>query len=143
MFFGTYTPRLDDKGRLFLPAKFRERLAAGLVLTKGQERCVYVWTVQSFEDFTERVRNTPFTNKGTRDFLRVLFSGAADETPDKQGRITVPGTLRDYARLERECVVVGAMDRVEIWDAGRWERYSEEQEEPFAQMSEEVMPGLF
>lgn len=143
MFFGTYTPRLDDKGRLFLPAKFRERLAPGLVLTKGQERCVYVWTQQSFEDFTERVRNTPFTNKGTRDFLRVLFSGASDEVPDKQGRVSVPTTLRDYARLERECVVVGAMDRVEIWDADRWQRYSEEQEEPFAQMSEEVMPGLF
>lgn len=143
MFFGTYTPRLDDKGRLFLPAKFRERLAEGLVLTKGQERCVYVWTTQSFEEFTERVRSTPFTNKSTRDFLRVLFSGASDEIPDKQGRITVPPTLREYARLDRECVVVGAMDRVEIWDAERWERYSEEQEEPFSQMSEEVMPGLF
>lgn len=143
MFFGTYTPRLDDKGRLFLPAKFRERLAEGLVLTKGQERCVYVWTMQRFEEFTERVRDTPFTNKATRDFLRVLFSGAADEVPDKQGRVTVPPTLRDYARLERECVAVGAMDRVEIWDAERWARYSEEQEEPFAQMSEEVMPGIF
>ncbi|MBA2418692.1 MAG: division/cell wall cluster transcriptional repressor MraZ [Nocardioidaceae bacterium] len=143
MFFGTYTPRLDDKGRLFLPAKFRERLAAGLVMTKGQERCVYVWSQQSFEELTERVRNTPFTNKGGRDFLRMLFSGAADETPDKQGRVTVPPLLRDYARLQRDCVVVGAMDRVEIWDAERWARYAEEQEEPFAQMSDEVMPGIF
>ncbi len=143
MFFGTYTPRLDDKGRLFLPAKFRERLAAGLVMTKGQERCVYVWSQQSFEELTERVRNTPYTNKGGRDFLRMLFSGAADETPDKQGRVTVPPLLRDYARLQRDCVVVGAMDRVEIWDAERWARYAEEQEEPFAQMSDEVMPGIF
>jgi MraZ protein len=112
------------------------------VLTKGQDRCIYVWPRASFEEFSDRISKTPFTNKSTRDFIRVLFSGASDEVPDKQGRITVPPMLREYARLDRDCVVVGAMERVEIWDADRWSEYSDEQEESFATLSEEVIEGL-
>ena len=143
MFLGTHTPRLDDKGRLFLPAKFRDDLQGGLVITKGQDRCLYVWSRADFEALTERVRQAPFTNKASRDFLRVLFSGASDELPDKQGRITIPPVLREYARLQRDCVVIGAMDRVEIWDAEAWASYSAEHEESFASMSEEVIDGVF
>lgn len=142
-FFGTYTPRLDDKSRLFLPAKFRPRLEHGIVLTRGQEKCIYGWTPESFNAFTDRVRNTPFTNKEARNFLRMLFSGAADEKPDKQGRISVPPVLREWASLDKDCVVVGAMDRIEIWDAGRWTEFSDAQEETYSDMSEEVMPGIF
>jgi MraZ protein len=143
MFLGTHTPRLDDKGRLFLPAKFRDDLQGGLVITKGQDRCLYVWSRADFEALTERVRQAPFTNKASRDFLRVLFSGASDELPDKQGRITIPPVLRQYARLQRDCVVIGAMDRVEVWDAEAWATYSAEHEESFASMSEEVIDGVF
>ncbi len=142
MFLGTHTPRLDDKGRLFLPARFRDELQGGLVITKGQDRCLYVWTRSGFEELTSRVRGTSFTDKRSRDFLRILFSGASDETPDKQGRITIPPVLREYARLGRDCVVIGAMDRVEIWDAGSWQGYADQQEDAFSQMSEEVMPGI-
>jgi MraZ protein len=143
MFLGTHTPRLDDKGRLFLPAKFRDDLQGGLVITKGQDRCLYVWSRADFEALTERVRQAPFTNKSSRDFLRVLFSGASDEIPDKQGRITIPPVLREYARLQRDCVVIGAMDRVEVWDTEAWAAYSAEHEENFASMSEEVIDGVF
>lgn len=143
MFLGTHTPRLDDKGRLFLPAKFRDDLQGGLVITKGQDRCLFVWSRGDFEALTERVRQAPFTNKASRDFLRVLFSGASDEIPDKQGRITIPPVLRQYARLRRDCVVIGAMDRVEIWDSEAWASYSAEHEESFASMSEEVIDGVF
>ena len=143
MFLGTHTPRLDDKGRLFLPAKFRDDLQGGLVITKGQDRCLFVWSRGDFEALTERVRQAPFTNKSSRDFLRVLFSGASDEIPDKQGRITIPPVLREYARLRRDCVVIGAMDRVEIWDSEAWASYSAEHEESFASMSEEVIDGVF
>lgn len=143
MFLGTHTPRLDDKGRLFLPAKFRDDLQGGLVVTKGQDRCLYVWSRGDFEALTDRVRQAPFTNKASRDFLRVLFSGASDEIPDKQGRVTIPPVLREYARLQRDCVVIGAMDRVEIWDAEAWAAYSAEHEESFASMSEEVIDGVF
>ncbi|MFY0405821.1 division/cell wall cluster transcriptional repressor MraZ [Solicola sp. PLA-1-18] len=143
MFVGTYTPRLDDKGRLFLPAKFREQLAEGLVLTKGGERCVFVWTAHDFGELTARMQNASFTDKKVRDFSRSFFAGASDEVPDKQGRVTVPPLLREYARLERDCVVLGTMNRLEIWDAARWAAYSADQEEAFSQMSEDVMPGIF
>ena len=142
MFFGTYTPRLDEKGRLFLPAKFRDELAEGLVVTRGQERCLYVWSMAEFGKLTERMRDTPVTNKANRDYVRMFFAGASDETPDKQGRITVPPMLRDYASLRRDCVVIGAMNRIEIWDATAWQHYSQEQEQAFADLSEEAFPGI-
>ena len=142
-FFGTYTPKLDDKARLFLPAKFRPRLEDGVVLTRGQDNCIYGWTPESFDVFTDRVRDTPFTNRQVRNFVRMLFSGASSETPDRQGRISIPAVLREWARLERDVVVVGAMDRIEIWDATRWQEFSDANEEPFSEMSDEVMPGIF
>jgi|SRR5690606_35738298 len=142
MFLGTHTPRLDEKGRLFLPAKFRDELSEGLVLTRGQERCLYVWPTSEFARMTEQLRQAPVTNKAARDYLRMLFAGASDEKPDKQGRITIPQMLRDYAGLDKDCVVIGAMNRVEIWDAQAWQRYSSEQEQAFAELSEEVLPGV-
>ncbi|HZC27411.1 MAG TPA: division/cell wall cluster transcriptional repressor MraZ [Actinopolymorphaceae bacterium] len=143
MFLGTHTPRLDEKGRLFLPAKFRDELAEGLVVTRGQERCLYVWPTPEFARLTEQMREAPVTNKAARDYLRMLFAGASDETPDKQGRITIPPMLRDYAGLTRDCVVIGAMNRMEIWDAEAWTRYAGAQEQAFSDLSEEVLPGIF
>ncbi len=141
MFLGTHTPRLDEKGRLFLPAKFREELAEGLVVTRGQERCLYVWPTAEFNTFTEQLRKAPVTNKRARDFMRMLSAGASAEMADRQGRVTLPQLLRDYAGLERDCVVIGAFNRVEIWDAESWSSYSNEQEPAFADWSEEVLPG--
>ena len=143
MFLGTYSPRLDDKGRLFLPAKFRDELAEGLVITKGQERCLYVFSAPEFARLTERLREAPLTAKGARDYSRVFFASAHDETPDKQGRVTVPPPLRDYAGLERDCAVIGANTRVEIWAADAWSDYLAASEEQFSSLSEEVLPGIF
>jgi MraZ protein len=142
MFLGTYAPRLDDKSRLVLPAKFREQLAEGLVITKGQERCLYVWPLAEFQSVTEQLRQAPLTSKSARDYMRVLFAGAHDEVPDKQGRVTVPPPLRDYAGLSRDCAVIGANTRVEVWDATAWEQYLAAQEDAFSALSQEVPPGL-
>ena len=142
MFLGTHTPRLDDKGRLFLPAKYREELSAGLVLTKGQERCLYVFPETEFARITEALRSAPVTAKAVRDYSRVFFASASDEIPDKQGRITIPPGLRDYATLQRDCVVIGANTRLEIWDAEAWEAYLAQQEDAFSDASEEVLPGI-
>ncbi len=142
MFFGTYTPKLDDKGRLFLPAKFRDELAEGLVVTRGQERCLTIWSLPDFAGLTDRLREAPVTNKGTRDYVRMLFAAASQEVPDKQGRITIPTVLREYASLGREVMVIGAMNRVEIWDPTSWQEYSEEQEQKFSELSDEVFPGI-
>ena len=143
MFLGTHTPRLDEKGRIFLPAKFRDELSEGLVVTRGQERCLNVWSESEFVSFTERFKALPVANKAGRDYVRMLFAGASNETPDKQGRVTIPPMLRDYASLDRDCVVIGAMNRVEIWNTENWNRYSAEQEQAFADLSEEVLPGIF
>ncbi|KAE8763312.1 division/cell wall cluster transcriptional repressor MraZ [Georgenia thermotolerans] len=143
MFLGTYEPRLDDKGRLILPAKFREQLAPGLVLTRGQERCLYAFPAAEFENMHDRLRQAPVTSKQARDYLRVFLSGASDEVPDKQGRVTIPANLRQYAGLDRDLAVIGAGARIEIWDAIAWQTYLAEQEEAFAETAEEVVPGLF
>jgi MraZ protein len=142
MFLGTYAPRLDDKSRLVLPAKFREQFAEGLVITKGQERCLCVWPLEGFRSLTEDLRKAPLTSKGARDYTRVLFAGAQDEVPDRQGRVTIPPHLRDYAGLRRECAVIGANTRVEVWDGATWERYLAAQEDAFSALSQEVPPGL-
>ena len=142
VFLGTYHPRLDDKGRLILPAKFRDQLAGGLVLTKGQERCLYVFPEVEFQRITEALRDAPVTAKAVRDYSRVFFASASDEVPDKQGRITIPTGLRNYAGLNRDCAVIGANTRLEIWDAEAWEGYLERQEPAFSELSEEVLPGV-
>jgi MraZ protein len=143
MFLGTHSPKLDDKGRIILPAKFRDELASGLVLTRGQEHCVYVFSQREFEALHEKIRQAPVTSKQARDYLRVFLSGASAEVPDKQNRVTIPQTLRSYAGLDRDLVVIGAGSRAEIWDAQAWETYLAEQEATFATTEEEVIPGLF
>jgi MraZ protein len=143
MFLGTYAPKLDDKGRIILPAKFRDELASGVVLTRGQEHCVYVFSQREFEALHEKIRQAPVTSKQARDYLRVFLSGASAETPDKQNRVTIPGTLRGYAGLDHDLTVIGAGSRAEIWDSAAWETYLTEQEATFANTTEEVIPGLF
>jgi transcriptional regulator MraZ len=143
MFLGTHTPRLDDKGRLILPAKFREQLEEGVVVTRGQERCLYVFPVEEFGRLAEQLRQAPVTSKQARDYLRVFLSGASDEAVDKQGRVTIPTQLRTYAGLDRDVAVIGAGQRIEIWDLTAWETYLDEQEQVFAEQAEEVIPGLF
>lgn len=143
MFLGTHSPRLDDKGRLILPAKFRDELAEGLVITKGQERCLFVFPMGEFTRIAEQLREAPMTHKAARAYSRVFFASASDEVPDKQGRITIPPHLRTYAGLTRDCVVIGASTRVEIWDSRAWDTYLAESEDSFADIEEEVLPGIF
>lgn len=143
MFLGTYTPRLDDKGRLILPAKFRDQLEDGVVVTRGQEHCLYVFPGAAFQRIAGQLQQAPVTSKQARDYLRVFLSGASDEAMDRQGRITLPATLRTYAGLDRDCAVIGAGERVEIWDATAWQTYLAEQESSFADRADEVVPGVF
>ena len=141
MFLGTYTPRLDEKGRFFLPAKFRDELAEGLVIAKGQEHCLAIYTPQGFQQEAAKAMTGPSTLRGIRDFQRMYASGASEETPDKQGRLTVPPMLRQYAGLDKEIAVIGAFNRIEVWDLAAWEAYQAAQEEEFAQLDGEIVPG--
>jgi MraZ protein len=143
MFLGTHNPKLDDKGRVILPARFRHELAEGLVVTRGQENCLYVFSASEFEELHERIRQAPVTSKVARDFLRVFLSGASAETPDSQNRITLPVNLRSYAGLDRDLTVIGAGNRVEIWDTSAWNTYLSAHEQSYSETEEEVIPGLF
>ncbi|THJ67550.1 division/cell wall cluster transcriptional repressor MraZ [Arthrobacter echini] len=142
MFLGTHTPRLDEKGRLILPARFREELSGGLVLTRGQERCIYVFSMNEFEKVHEQMRAAPISSRQARDYNRVFLSGASDEVPDKQGRITIPPVLRAYAGVDRDLAVIGAGNRAEIWAADAWDSYLQEQETAFSETDEDVFPGI-
>jgi MraZ protein len=142
VFLGTHHPKLDDKGRLFLPARFREALAGGLVMTKGQEHCLFVFARDVFEEVAAGMQSAPLSSRAARDYTRVFLAGASDEIPDRQGRVTIPAPLREYAGLSKDCVVIGTGRRLEIWDRSSWESYLEAKEPEFAELSEEVLPGL-
>lgn len=117
MFFGDFYPRMDDKGRLALPAKFRDTLGAGMVITKAQEGCLSVFPRSEFERIAERLDGAGMTNPAVRNYTRQLFGAADDQTPDKQGRIVIKAALREFAGLQHDCVVLGVNTHVEIWDA--------------------------
>lgn len=138
LLLGTFTPKLDEKGRLILPAKFRGRLAGGLVMTRGQDRCLFLLPMDEFGRIYEQVRSAPVTSREARDYLRMFLSSASDEVPDKQGRVSIPAPLREYAGLERDVVVIGVGTRVEVWDAAAWETYTQEKEAGYAEIAEAI-----
>ncbi len=145
-FLGTHTPRLDDKGRLFLPARFRGALADGLVVTTGQEGCLYVFPTTEFHRISAQMQTASGSSKRVRDFVRVFRASAHPDTPDKQGRVTVPAPLRAYAGLDKDCTVIGNGTRLEVWDTVRWEAYLAEVMPAYSAYSvetaDEGVPGL-
>ena len=143
MLLGQHSPKLDEKGRVILPAKFREELQGGLVITRGQDRCLFVFSSAEFALVNDKIRQAPVTNAEARNYLRIFLSGASDEQPDKQGRVTIPATLRQYAGLDKDLVVIGVGNRAEIWDAKAWNEFLSTHEASFSNVSEEVIPGLF
>ncbi len=143
MFLGTYEPRLDDKGRLILPAKYRDQLQGGLVMTRGQEHCLYIFPMSEFENMLDRLNQAPMTSKEARTYKRVFLSGANDQIPDKQGRVTIPVALREYADLDREVAVIGSGTHVEVWDLEAWNSFLDSSESEFADREDELIPGVF
>ncbi len=143
MFLGTYAPRLDDKGRVALPAKYREVLADGVVITPGQEHCLFVFSRDGFAERFASLLAAPVGSRKARDATRLLAAAAHDDVPDKQGRVTLPAALRQYAGLDRDLVVVGAMSRLEIWEPAAWASYQSANEADFASLDEGVLDDLF
>ena len=142
MFLGTHTPKLDEKGRLILPAKYRDELSDGLVITRFQERCLAIWPIKTFVDVTEAVRTASSSQQIVRDYQRMLASGASDDTPDKQGGSPSRRTCGCTRGSTRTAWSSGAITRVEVWDVGAWERYSAEKESAYADLNETVFPGI-
>ncbi|MFZ5918698.1 MAG: division/cell wall cluster transcriptional repressor MraZ [Chloroflexota bacterium] len=120
MFLGRYEHSIDDKGRLTIPAKFRGDLAAGVVVTKGIDCCLYLFPTSQFETLAARIRELPITQEQAREFRRQMFADASDEIPDKQGRIIIPPYLREYAGIDAQVIVTGLDTYIEIWSTEVW-----------------------
>ncbi len=143
MFLGTYTPKLDDKGRLTLPAKFRDELAGGLMVTKGQDHSLAVYPREEFVQRARKAAQVSRTNPQARAFIRNLAASADEQRPDGNGRITLSAAHREYAGLTKECVVIGSVDFLEIWDAASWAEYQETTEAAYsAGDADDILEGL-
>ena len=120
MFMGEYHHTIDEKGRLIIPSKFREELGEKFIITRGIENCLFVYSLSSWEKITQRLESLPFTKKDARQFVRFFLSGATTAEFDKQGRVNITSPLISYAKLQKDCVVIGTGDRLEIWSQDDW-----------------------
>jgi len=133
MFLGEFEHTIDDKGRLTIPAKFRDELESGVVITRGLDGCLWAYGRSEWETLAEKIAQMPTTNPAARNFARFMFSGAFDSIPDRQGRIIVPQNLRSYADIQNETIIIGVMNRLEIWNPAKWsEVMNAVEEEPEA-----------
>ncbi|ASS91658.1 MAG: transcriptional regulator MraZ [Bacillaceae bacterium] len=139
MFMGEYQHTIDSKGRLIVPAKFREGLGEKFVLTRGLDQCLFGYPLSEWKVIEEKLKALPLTKKDARAFTRFFFSGAIECEMDKQGRINIAAPLLAYAKLEKECVVIGVSSRIEIWSKQNWEQYVAEQEESFEEIAENMI----
>lgn len=123
MLMGEFHHNIDEKGRLILPAKFREELGENFIITRGLEECLFVYPNDEWEKITKKLNSLPFTKKDARSFMRFFLSGATAAEFDKQGRINITSPLVTYADLKKECVIIGVGDRLEIWSSDRWNNF--------------------
>lgn len=121
MYTGEYNHTIDTKGRLTFPAKFRENLGEGFVVTKGLDGCLFVFDASEWQKLTEKLASLPLTDKGARQFTRFFLAGATDVEVDKQGRILLPANLRQFAGIEKDVVLIGVGNRAEIWSKERYD----------------------
>lgn len=126
LFYGEYQHSVDQKGRIIIPAKFREGLGEKFIITKGLDNCLFVYSENEWLNLESKLRSLPFTNKDARAFVRFFFAGASECELDKQGRILIPQNLREHGKLDKDVYIIGVSTRVEIWDKTKWEEYSSE-----------------
>lgn len=139
MFMGEFNHSIDIKGRLIIPSKFREELGSAFVVTRGLDQCLFVYPMNEWHRIEEKLKALPFTKKDARAFTRFFFSGASECALDKQGRVSISNGLRKYAKLMKDCVVIGVSTRLEIWDQETWSRYFTQSEESFNDISESLL----
>lgn len=139
MFMGEFEHNIDAKGRIIVPAKFRDGLGEQFVVTRGLDQCLFAYPAIEWKALEEKLKKLPLTKRDARAFTRFFFSGAIECDVDKQGRINIPQPLRKYASLERECTVIGVSNRIEFWSSEVWEDYFNNSEQSFAEIAENLM----
>ena len=139
---GEYHHSIDEKNRLIIPSKFRNEIGEKFVITRGLENCLFVYSLVEWENIVNKLRTLPFTKKDSRDFTRFFLSGATECVLDKSGRVGITSPLVKYAGLTKDCVIIGANDRLEIWDEGAWNNFFDSNEENFASIAENLFEGV-
>lgn len=124
MFIGEFNHNVDSKGRAIVPSKFREELGEKFIVTKGMDGCLFLYTMNAWQAYVDKLAKLPTTNPNARRFVRIMTSGASECEPDGNGRIMIPANLREYAGIKKEIVTIGANDRVEIWNKQKWLDYN-------------------
>ena len=138
MLLGEYRHNLDTKGRVAIPAKFREKLAAGAIITRGLDNCLFVFGPKEWETLAAKLTALPLSQSNSRAFVRLMLSGAADVEFDAQGRILIPDYLRKYAGLDKKVVITGLYSRLEIWGEEQWEKYKQKTESSSEEIAEQL-----
>lgn len=143
MFMGEYQHSIDDKGRIIIPAKFRDMLGTSFVATRGLDTCLFVYPMDEWGIMEQKLKSLSLMKSDARAFSRFFFSGATECVWDKQGRVNLPVNLRQYAKLDKDCVILGVSNRVEIWNKELWEQYFEQSEETFNEIAEKLVDFNF
>ena len=138
MFLGEFHHSIDEKKRLIIPAKFRSELGEKFIITRGIENCLFVYSENDFKQIVEKLQTLPFTKKDARNFVRFFLSGATEAEFDKQGRITVTSPLISYADITKECVIIGAGERLEIWSLDKWNEYFDSAKDNMSDIAENL-----
>ncbi|GGG10296.1 division/cell wall cluster transcriptional repressor MraZ [Paenibacillus abyssi] len=139
MFMGEHQHSIDEKGRIIIPAKFRDDLGSQFVVTRGLDNCLFVYPMSEWSILEQKLKSLPLMKSDARAFTRFFFSGATECELDKQGRVNLPGNLREYAKLDKDCIVLGVTNRVEIWSKSIWEGYFQQSEETFNEIAEKLV----
>jgi len=138
MFIGEHSHTIDTKGRLSIPAKYRRELAEGIVVTRGLDHCLFLYSHRDWEKIAERLAGLPISQRKSRAFARLMLAGAWDAELDSQGRILVPEYLRTFAGIKKQVTVTGLYNRIELWDENAWHEYKQQTEAA----SEEIAEGM-
>ena len=142
MFYGEFNHNLDRKGRIILPAKFRdackENAVESFFITRGLDKCIFMFSEGEWRSQEQKFKATSFTKQESRSFNRMFFAGAVDVRPDRQGRFIVPTYLKDYANIKREVIVIGVSNRIEIWDQKSWQEFYSKSSGTFEQIAENL-----
>ena len=139
MLIGEYKHTLDSKGRVIIPAKFRQELGEDFIITRGLDGCLFGYSVNNWHLLEDKLARLPLNKRDTRSFVRFFYSAATESRCDKQGRVNIPLTLRQHAALNKKCVIVGISDRIEIWAEERWQRFTTETEAHFDEIAENML----
>ena len=143
MMMGEYHHNIDEKGRLIIPAKFRVELGEKFVITRGMEQCLFVYSMDEWNKMVEKLRELPFTKKDARIFNRMFLSGATECELDKSGRVNIAGPLTTYAHLEKECVIIGVNDRLEIWSLEEFDKFFNDNIDNFSDIAENLFETTY